>query len=136
MDKIARGTFDVKVTPLAVDPGAAPGLGRLALSKVFHGDLEGTGSGMMLTAMTETRGSAGYVAMERVTGSVHGRRGTFVFQHSGTMDRSVQTLSISVVPDSGTDELMGIAGQFKLEIVDGVHRYEFAYRLAEKGADA
>lgn len=131
MDKIASGMFDVKVTPMAIDVGADLGLGRMALAKVFHGDLEGAGSGMMLTAMTGTRGSAGYVAIERVSGNLHGRRGSFVFQHSGTMDRSVQTLSISVVPDSGTDELMGIAGQFKLEVVDGVHRYEFAYRLPE-----
>ena len=83
----------------------------------------------MLTAMTPTKGSAGYVAIERVTGTLHGRAGSFVFQHSGTMDRGAQQLSITVVPDSGTGELAGIGGRFTLQIVDGKHLYDFAYTL-------
>jgi len=105
-------------------------LGRMSLNKTFAGDLVGTGAGEMLTALTPVQGSAGYVAIERVTGSLQGRTGSFVFQHTGTLDRGAQQLSIAVVPDSGTGELAGIGGRFKLNIVDGQHFYEFEYRLA------
>ena len=85
----------------------------------------------MLTAVTGIKGSAGYVAIERVSGTLHGRSGSFVFQHSGTMTRGSQQLSITVVPDSGTDQLMGFAGKLAIEIADGKHSYDFEYTLAE-----
>lgn len=88
-----------------------------------------TGQGEMLTALTPEKGSAGYVAIERVTGTLHGRNGSFVFQHSGTMDRGAQQLSIGAVPGSGTGALAGIQGSFRLRIVDGQHLYEFDYTL-------
>lgn len=126
----ATGSFEVTMQPQST-PEPAPGaaLGRLSLEKTFDGDLVGVGKGEMLTAMTETPGSAGYVAIERVTGTLHGRIGSFVFQHAGTMDRGAKTLSVTVVPDSGTEQLAGIAGRFAIEIVDGKHRYEFDYAL-------
>jgi hypothetical protein len=85
----------------------------------------------MLTAMTPVKGSAGYVAIEKVTGTLHGRTGSFVFQHTGTMDHGAQSLSITVVPDSGTGALTGISGTFRLTIVDGQHLYEFEYELPQ-----
>ncbi len=85
----------------------------------------------MLTAVTSTKGSAGYVAIERVTGTLHGRTGSLVFQHSGTMNRGAQELSITVVPDSGTEEFTGISGRFTINVVDGVHHYEFEYSLPQ-----
>ena len=130
MTQRATGSFAVTMKPQSTSeapPGAA--LGRLSLDKTFDGDLVGVGKGEMLTAMTETPGSAGYVAIERVTGALHGRRGSFVFQHSGTMDRGSKSLSVTVVPDSGTEQLTGIAGRFAIEIADGQHRYEFDYAL-------
>lgn len=125
----ASGTFDVTLTPLATDAGDdAPG--RMSLDKRFHGDLEGTSKGEMLTAGTEVEGSAGYVAIERVTGTLHGRSGTFVLQHSGTLTRGAPQLSITVVPDSGTGELVGLAGTMAIEIAGGKHSYDFEYTLA------
>jgi hypothetical protein len=126
----ARGTFVVQLTPqpLAAAEAAAQ-LGRLAIAKQFTGDLEGTSVGAMLSARTPVEGSAGYVAIERVTGALHGRQGSFVLQHSGAMDRGAPTLTISVVPDSGTDELTGLAGTMTLQIADGVHAYDLAYTL-------
>ena len=126
----ARGTFDVKLAPQATGDGAEGAqLGRMSIDKRFHGDIDGASQGEMLTAMTSTKGSAGYVAVERVTGSVHGRRGTFALQHSGTMTRGAQQLSITVVPDSGTGELTGMSGVFTLVVADGKHSYELAYDL-------
>ena len=109
--------------------GSGTQLGRMLLHKVFSGDLEAAGEGQMLTAVSDTPGSAGYVAIERVVGTLHGRRGSFVFQHSGTMDRGTQQLSITVVPGSGSGELTGIAGRFMLRIVDKQHLYDFDYTL-------
>jgi hypothetical protein len=126
----ATGRFEVAMKPLAsADVAGAASLGRMSLDKQFSGDLIATGQGEMLTAVTPTKGSAGYVAIERVTGTLHGRAGSFVFQHSGTMDRGAQQLSITVVPDSGTAELAGLAGRFTLQIVEGQHLYDFAYTL-------
>jgi hypothetical protein len=122
----ATGTFEVKLAPQPTD---APGLGRLSIDKQFHGDLEGTSKGEMLSAMTETKGSAGYVAMEKVTGALHGRTGTFVLQHSGTMNRGVASLSVTVVPDSGTDKLVGLTGKMAIKVEGGKHSYEFEYTL-------
>jgi len=127
----ARGTFDVKLTPEApADTPADSALGRLRIVKQFQGDLEGSGGGQMLTAMTPVEGSAGYVAIERVRGTLHGRAGTFVLQHSGTMSRGKQHLTIAVVPDSGTGELVGLAGQMVITIANGKHSYEFEYTLS------
>lgn len=125
----AIGTFEVTIQPLSA-PDALPG--RMALDKEFHGDLSGVGKGEMLTALTDTEGSAGYVAIERVTGALHGRQGSFVFQHTGIMNQGAQQLSIVVVPDSGTEQLTGIAGVFSLTVADGKHHYIFDYTLPEE----
>jgi len=126
----ARGTFEVKLAPQSADehPDGGP-LGRMSIDKQFTGDLAGTSKGEMLTAMTKTDGSAGYVAIERVTGTLHGRAGTFVLQHTGTMTRGAQQLVITVVPDSGTGELAGLAGSMRIIIDGGRHAYEFDYTL-------
>jgi hypothetical protein len=128
----ARGMFDVKVIPQAPEDNVGdPTVGRMALDKRFHGDLEATSKGQMLAVGTDTKGSAGYVAMERVIGTLQGRNGTFALQHNGTMNRGVPQLSITVVPDSGTGELAGIAGTMRIDIADGKHSYVFEYTLAE-----
>ena len=126
----ASGTFDVKMVPQA-DENADPALGRMSLDKQFHGDLEGGSRGQMLTAMSAVKGSAGYVALEKVTGKLGGRSGTFALQHSGTMTRGVPELAITVVPDSGTDQLAGLAGRMTIRIEDGKHFYELEYTLSE-----
>lgn len=130
----ARGTFEVKLTPLptqATDEHAEGGaLGRMSIDKVYSGDLTGPARGEMLTALTATEGSAGYVAIERVSGTLAGRSGTFVLQHTGTMNRGAQQLSITVVPDSGTGELTGLSGTMRIMIEGGKHSYEFDYTLA------
>jgi predicted flavoprotein YhiN len=125
----AIGTFDVKVTPQAPADGADADVGRMTLDKQFHGDLEGTSKGQMLAVSTSVKGSAGYVAMEKVTGTLKGRSGSFVLQHSGTMTRGEGELNVSVVPDSGTGELKGISGKMTIEISDGKHLYSFEYAL-------
>jgi hypothetical protein len=132
MSAIAKGMFTVEMKPQS-EPNASDGvdLGRMSLEKRFEGDLAATSQGQMLTALTPVKGSAGYVAIERVTGTLGGRSGSFVFQHTGTMARGDQQLSITVVPDSGTGALAGISGSFKLHIVDGKHFYEFAYSLPQ-----
>ena len=137
MSQHAEGSFEVRMTPLTEEDGepeavaeGAAALGRMALAKQFHGDLEASGRGQMLTAMSGVAGSAGYVAIERVTGRLHGRSGSFVLQHSGTMDRGAPSLAIGVVPDSGTGELAGLSGSLKINIVEGQHRYAFDYTLA------
>ena len=127
----ATGTFDVKLSPQPADAYADGTLGRMTLDKQFRGELDATSRGQMLTAMTELEGSAGYVAIERVSGTLGGRKGTFVLQHSGTMTRGEPSLKISVVPDSGTDGLAGITGTMTIEIAAGVHSYTFDYTLPE-----
>jgi hypothetical protein len=126
----AKGTFDVKITPQP-DPDKAEGstLGRMTLDKQLKGDLEATGKGQMLTAMTDVKGSAGYVAIERITGTLSGRKGSFVLQHTGTMQGPTRDLSITVVPDSGTGDLVGLSGKFHVVIEDGTHSYDFEYTL-------
>jgi hypothetical protein len=127
----ASGTFEVKLAPQKPDNKEAESanLGRMSIDKQFHGDLEATSKGEMLAAGTEVMGSAGYVAIERVTGALQGRHGTFVLQHSGTMTRGEAQLSVAVVPDSGTGELAGLAGTLTIRIADRQHFYEFAYTL-------
>lgn len=133
MTSRATGPFEVKVAPLALsDVAAESGLGRMSLDKVFHGDLEATSTGEMLSAMGGVPGSAGYVALERVTGSLHGRRGTFALQHSGTMARGARSLSVAVVPDSGTGQLEGLAGSMEIVIEGKAHSYVFDYSLPDR----
>jgi len=123
------GPFDVTVVPEAGGMAAEAGIGRMALDKTYHGDLEATGRGVMLAVRTAVEGSAGYVAMERVTGMLGGRAGSFVLQHSGTMTRGAPGLSVRVVPDSGTDQLAGLSGAMDIVITGGKHTYEFEYSL-------
>ena len=130
MTSHAAGSFDVTITPQD-DQSDDASLGRMTIDKKFHGDLEGTSKGQMLTAMTSVKGSAGYVAIEKVTGTLRGRSGTFVLQHSATMNRGTPQLSLTVVPDSGTGQLTGVAGSMTIKIADGKHFYEFDYTLAE-----
>ncbi|HYB32293.1 MAG TPA: DUF3224 domain-containing protein [Steroidobacteraceae bacterium] len=133
MSERAAGPFDVKVTPQKPDTqiARAANLGRLTVDKRFHGDLEGISKGEMLATQTDVPGSAGYVAMERVTGRLKGRAGSFVLQHSATMSRGAPVSSITVVPDSGTGELRGISGTMIITVAkDGAHSYEFDYQIA------
>ena len=135
MNQLAKGPFEVKLAPQKADNPQAEGSGhgRMSIDKRFVGDLEATSQGEMLSFMSTIKGSAGYVAMERVTGSLGGRKGSFVFQHSGTMNRGTPELSVTVVPDSGTGELTGLSGSMKIIIApDGKHSYEMTYAL---GAD-
>ena len=128
----ATGTFDVKLTPQSTDtPADGSPLGRLTIDKQFHGDLDGTSKGEMLTAGSPTiKNSAGYVAVERVTGTLHGKRGTFALQHLGVMTRGEGKLTISVVPDSGTGDLTGLTGTMTIDVSNGKHSYTFEYTLA------
>ena len=126
----ASGSFDVKLNPQPADDSA---LGRLTIDKTFRGDLEGTSKGQMLAASTDVPGSAGYVALERVTGTLGGRSGTFVLQHTGTMTRGVAELSVTVVPDSGTGQLTGLTGRMTIDIVEKKHFYKFDYTIPEPG---
>lgn len=132
MNYRATGTFTVQMQPQR-EPETVDGvsLGRMSLDKQFMGDLVAIGKGEMLTALTGVNGSAGYVAIEQVTGTLYGRPGSFVFQHTGLMNRGTQQLSIVVVPDSGTGQLSGLTGIFTLSIVDGQHQYIFDYTLPE-----
>lgn len=132
MNHAAKGPFDIQLEPQTLSPVAErTGLGRLSLNKTYHGDLQATSQGEMLSFRSSTQGSAGYVAMERVSGTLHGRSGTFVLQHSATMTRGAPAQSIVVVPDSGTDALSGISGNLVITIADGKHFYAFDYALPE-----
>jgi len=127
----AIGTFEVKLVPAASeDKAEGSTLGRMSIDKQFHGDLEGASKGEMLSAITSVKGSAGYVAIERISGSLHGLSGSFVLQHTGTMTRGTPSLTITVVPDSGTGQLTGLSGKMTITIADGKHSYEFDYTLA------
>jgi hypothetical protein len=120
----------VKLGPLPAYAGAEdPALGRLSVDKQYRGDLEAVGKGEMLSAGGTVKGSAAYVAIERVQGSLHGRAGTFILQHLGVMTRGAPQLSISVVPDSGTGALTGLSGTMAIIITGGQHSYEFDYQL-------
>lgn len=122
------GPFEVKMIPAPADDYAdGTTLARFTLDKQYHGDLEATSKGQMLSAGTAVKSSAGYVAIERVTGRLNGRDGTFVLQHSGTMARGAATLVLTVVPDSGTGELTGLSGSMAIVRADGKHSYVFDY---------
>ena len=128
MTERISGTFDVTMGKETMhDAAEDSGIGRMSLDKQYHGDLDATGVGEMLAAMTATPGSAGYVAMEFVEGTLAGRDGSFFLQHTGTMDRGEPTLSVTVVPDSGTGELVGLTGRLDIRIVEGKHYYDFDY---------
>jgi hypothetical protein len=132
MTAAASGTFEVTLKPLtAYDDTEGTTAGRMSLDKEFKGGLVATSKGEMLMAGTATKGSAGYVAIETVRGTLNGRKGTFVLQHSGTMNRNVPSLTLTVVPDSGTGELVGLSGRMSIDIHDGKHFYEFDYTITE-----
>ena len=128
----ARGTFDVKTTPQPQDDPAGGPFGRLFLDKRFHGDLEATSRGQMMAAQTAVAGSGAYVALELVSGTLHGKRGTFILLHRGTMRQGDYVLDVTVVPDSGTAELAGITGAMTIVIKGSDHSYEFMYSLDKK----
>jgi len=132
MTEKAVGTFTVKMTPQSWSEGSSDhSLSRFMIDKQYHGDIEGTGEGQMLAAGTGSAGSSGvYVAIERVTGTLKGRKGSFILYHTGVMNRGVPELTISVSPDSGTGELNGISGSLTIKIDQGNHSYEFTYSLA------
>jgi hypothetical protein len=126
----ASGTFEVKLNPQAPDGKFEDAiLGRMTIDKQFHGDLEATSKGQMLTAATDVKDSAGYVAIERVTGTLRGRSGSFVLLHTGTLTRGAPQLSVTVVPDSGTGQLVGLTGKMNIIIIAGKHSYDFEYTL-------
>ncbi|QNP39961.1 DUF3224 domain-containing protein [Lysobacter solisilvae (ex Woo and Kim 2020)] len=131
MSQQAKGPFDVKRTAMeSVDAGGEASFGRIRFEKRFHGDLDATSVVEMLSAGNPASGSAGYVAVEHVTGTLQGRRGSFMLQHSGTLDRGEASLVVSVVPDTGTDELAGLRGNLRIDIAEGgAHSYTFDYAL-------
>lgn len=126
----SKGTFDCKTIPQAPDDAGGP-FSRLFLDKQFQGDLDGTSKGQILAAGTAVEGSAGYVALELVTGTLNGRRGSFILQHSGTMTEGVPAMIVTVVPDSGTDQLTGLAGRMTIVMAGGTHVYELEYTLGD-----
>ena len=132
MPKQANGTFEVKLNVQTDEKVGDPTVGRMSIDKQFHGDLEATSKGQMLSTVTEVKGSAGYVAIERVSGTLQGRSGSFVLQHSGAMNRGALQLAITVVPDSGTEGLTGLTGALDIKIVDGKHSYTLDYTLPGK----
>jgi hypothetical protein len=130
MTRHAEGTFDVKTTPLpGDDTTAGTMIGRYALIKQFHGDLEGTSKGLMLAAGDPSSGNAGYVAIEQATGTLAGHTGSFALQHMGIMENGGYKLTVIVVPGSGTGELAGIIGTMNIEIANGKHSYALEYTL-------
>ena len=127
------GTFEVKIGSLPqYNTSQDAKLARMSIDKQFHGDLVGTSQGEMLSAGTGTKGSAGYVAIERVTGKLNDRNGSFVLQHNATMTRGAPFLNIIVIPDSGTEELSGLSGTMRIVIDKGNHSYEFEYSFPDK----
>jgi len=128
----ATGTFEVKVVPQAADDQSKPAaVSRMSIDKQFHGGLEGTSRVEGLTAGTDVKGSAVYVAIEQFTGTLAGRKGSFLLHHTGIMTRGAPQLTVSVVPDSGTGQLVGLTGEMNITIADGKHSYDFAYTLPE-----
>lgn len=124
---LAKGTFEVELKPLPEENAV---INRMSIDKEFYGDLVGTSVGQMLMVRTSVEGSAGYVAMERVRGTISGRSGSFALQHNGIMDRGNPQLSVIVVPDSGTDELEGLSGEMSINVEEGKHFYEFTYSFS------
>ena len=132
MTRRASGMFEVTLTPEGLqDALEGTTMGRMSIAKTFHGDLEATSKGAMLSVGTNTKGSAGYVAIELVSGTLDGRRGDFVLQHSAVMSRGIPHQTVEIVPDSGSDELKGLCGTMTISIIDGTHFYELVYALQE-----
>jgi Protein of unknown function (DUF3224) len=130
----AKGTFEVKMAPQPAEEGVSDAsIGRMALDKQYSGDLEATARGQMLAIRSQVEGSAGYVALERISGALHGRRGEFALQHNGTMTRGAPQLTVTVVPDSGTGELQGLTGTLTITQTDGKHFYDIEYTLPDEG---
>ena len=129
MPSHSTGTFDVKVIPQSPDDAAGGPFSRLFLDKRFHGDLDGVSKGQMLAAGTVVEGSAGYVALEIFSGTLNGRSGSFILQHNGTMAKGVPAMTVTVVPDSGTGQLTGLAGKMTIVIAGGKHSYDLEYTL-------
>jgi hypothetical protein len=125
----ANGTFDVKLTPQPTEAGGDAAIGRMTIEKTYHGDLDGSAKGQMLAHMTAIDGSGAYVAIERFDGKLHGLRGAFLLYHTGVMKRGTQQLSVIVVPDSGTGELVGLTGTLDIIIEGGKHAYRFDYTI-------
>jgi hypothetical protein len=127
----ATGTFEVNLTPQQSTSETTPDptRGRMSIDKHFHGSLEGTSLGEMLTGGNPAAGSAGYVAIERVTGTLDGRAGSFLLQHSATMHAGQFSLTIAVIPGTGTGELVGLTGSMNIIIDAGKHGYTFEYAL-------
>ncbi len=125
------GKFDAVLNPLDSHHQGIDGinLGRMSIDKTFNGDLDATSKGEMLSAMTPVEGSAGYVALEQVKGTLGGRTGSFVLQHFGMMDKGTDSLTLKVVPDSGTNQLIGLTGDMTIDVVDSQHYYKFDYEL-------
>jgi hypothetical protein len=132
----ATGTFEVKLAPQKADhaQAEAAGMGRMSIDKQFHGDLEATGQGEMLSILDREKASGGYVAMERVTGKLQGREGSFVLQHNATMNRGAGKMEIIVVPDTGTGQLTGITGAMTVRVEGVQHFYDFEYTLEASGS--
>ena len=128
----ATGTFEVRLSPLDSSAPADAKIGRMSIDKTFHGDLVGSSRGEMLSGGSPAEGSAGYVAIEKVTGTLDGRRGGFLLQHFGTMTPQSQELTIEVIPGSGTHELEGIAGSMSIVREEGRHLYELEYTLPDR----
>jgi hypothetical protein len=131
MSDHVSGRFDIKLSPLASDKVGGVALARMSIDKQFHGDLAAISKGEMLSAVTDTKGSAGYVAIERVSGTLRGLTGSFVLQHTGIMTRGTPHLTITVVPDSGTEQLAGLSGSMSVNVVDGRHYYEFDFNVSD-----
>ena len=130
----ATGPFEVSLKPLPMDTDSESQLlGRMSIEKQFRGDLEGSSKGQMLTGGTSIRNSAGYVAIERVTATLKGRKGSFALQHAGIMNRGVPSLVITIIPDSGTDQLEGLKGTMTINIEAGKHSYQLDYTLSDRG---
>lgn len=130
----AFGEFHVKLQPLDFYAQGSDGVnfGRMSLDKIFSGDLQATSKGEMLSAMTTTKGSAGYVAIEQVSGSLSGKKGSFVLQHFGTMNRGKDRLVLEIIPDSGSGELSGISGSMHIKVENGKHFYDLEYDFSSK----
>lgn len=130
----ASGTFEVKLAPVGNDSTPeGPNLGRMSMDKTFQGDFEGVGKGEMITAVSVTvKESAAYSAVERLTGTLRGKKGSFALQHTGIMNRGKPSLTITVVPDSGTGALVGLTGQMDIIIEGKEHKYVFAYSMPKE----
>lgn len=129
MAQVAAGAFEVKILPQPIQADSGESIGRMLLDKRFHGALDATSKGQMLALRTPVEGSAGYVAMEVVVGTLEGRVGSFALQHSGTMNRGAKQLTVNVVPDSGSGELVGLSGSMDIILTEGKHSYRFKYDL-------